>query len=151
MNKSYLIFSVVIIALIGGGILIKSGRNAKVEEVQLIPTPTVALPTISDDIAVDLTAGAGNREVSIKISAIPSDIETIEYELTYITGEGLPRGVLGKISVDGQSTVTRDKIVLGTCSSGRCVYDSGVVSIDLSLKFNSPTGSSVFKKTYNLD
>lgn len=151
MKKSYLIVAAVIVVLLGGVVLVRSRQNIKEEEAPILPTPTVALPTITDDIKVDLTAGPGNREVALTISGVPADIESIEYELTYVTGEGLPRGVLGKISVDGQSEVKRDKIVLGTCSSGRCVYDSGVNSIDLSLKFNSKTGSSVYKNTYNLD
>ena len=140
----------VFIAVLVSGIWILNRINRPKEEIKIIPTPSVALPTISSDIKVDLTAENNNRVVILKISAIPKDIVSVEYELTYITGSGLPRGVLGKISLSGETEIERKDIVLGTCSSGKCVYDTGVTSIDLSLKFNSPTGMSVYRKTFAL-
>lgn len=151
MNK-WIIGGVVAVVIIIGFIsfMLRSSTTPD-EVVEEIPTPTMALPTISGDIDIALTPKSNNQAVVLKISKIPAGTETIEYELTYTTAAGLPRGVLGKITVDGQSSVTRDDIVLGTCSSGRCVYDTGVTSIDLSLKFNSGESSSVFRKTYPLN
>lgn len=142
---------VAVLVLLGllGTVAFKSLTNQQV--VEEVPTPTVALPTVSENIKVDLTAKNGNKVVDLKISGIPSNIETIEYELTYTTGAGLPRGVLGKITTEGKSSVTRNDIDLGTCSRGKCVYDMGVTEVNLSLKFNSTSGqSSVFQKTYPL-
>jgi len=119
-------------------------------EVVPVPTPTVVLPTVSDNIKVELTSKNNNKIVVLKISGLTSDINSVEYELTYLTGEGLPRGVLGKIALQGESQLERDDIVLGTCSSGKCVYDTGVTAIDLSLKFNSKQGESVYRKTFPL-
>ena len=66
-----------------------------------------------------------------------------------MTGAGLPKGVLGKIALDeGEREVVRDDIVLGTCSSGHCVYDTGVTGIDLTLKFNSDQGASIYRNTF---
>lgn len=140
--------AVIILAVVGGWTYKSlTTKNTPAE----IPTPTVALPTVSENIKVSLTAKNGNKVVDLSITGIPPDIDTIDYELTYTTGAGLPRGVLGKISVNGQSSVTRNDIDLGTCSRGKCVYDVGVTSIDLALKFNSTSGqSSVFQKTYPL-
>jgi hypothetical protein len=84
------------------------------------------------------------------VAGLSKNIESVEYELTYTTGAGLPRGVIGKISTKGASEISRDDIVLGTCSSGKCVYDLGVTSVDLSLKFNTNEGSSVYRKNYQL-
>ncbi|MCL4338877.1 hypothetical protein M1271_04255 [Patescibacteria group bacterium] len=115
------------------------------------PTPTVAFPTVSSSVEVSLASNNGNKSLSLDIKGIPSDTQSVEYEMTYVTGAGIPRGVLGKITLKGgESEVKRDDIVLGTCSSGKCVYDTGVTSIDLSLKFNSSNGISVFQKTYSL-
>lgn len=143
----------VIVILIFAGIfafkIVTSSNNKEI--VEEIPTPTIALPTISSDILVSLKSKLDNKAVALTIKGLPSSIESVEYELTYTTGGGLPRGVLGKITVrDGEKEISRDDIVLGTCSSGKCVYDTGVTSIDLSLKFNSPDGSSVFRNTYPL-
>lgn len=142
----FIIFSI----LLGSGIWILSKSNNKTPVDDIIPTPSVALPTISEDVKVELTSKNGNREVLLSISGIPKQMESIEYELTYMTGSGLPRGVLGKITLSGESEIERDNIVLGTCSSGKCVYDTGVESIDLSLKFNAIDSVSVYRKTFSL-
>jgi len=147
-----LIFGVIFIATISiiffFVIKIKSFSNeAPVEE---IPTPTIVLPTISENIKVDLKALQNNKVVVLKISGLSQKIDYVEYELTYTTGNGLPRGVLGKITTYGKSDISRDDIVLGTCSSGKCVYDTGVDTIELSLKFNSLEGPSIFHETYQL-
>ncbi|MBI2617064.1 hypothetical protein HYW55_02970 [Candidatus Gottesmanbacteria bacterium] len=141
------IVGVIIVAILVG-LWFKGASNIQ-EKKEGEPTPTVAFPTISDSITVELT-NVSSGVMRLRIVGIPSTVETVEYELTYITGAGLPRGVLGKITTNGETEIVRSDIVLGTCSSGKCVYDSGVTSIDLSLKFNSPTGVSVFHKTYQL-
>lgn len=148
--KKIIIGAIVIIILIAGIIL--SGRllKPKQETVEVLPTPTTALPTITDDIKVDLTFRQNNQIATLKIRGLTPDMESVEYELTYLTGAGLPRGVLGKISLKGEKEVMRDDIVLGTCSSGKCVYDTGVSNVDLALKFNTASESKVFQKTYNL-
>jgi len=126
-------------------------KTKKPEEVATpMPTPSVVLPTVSDDIKVELTAKNNNKIVVLRISGLPDDMNSIEYELTYLTAARLPRGVLGKITLSGEKEIERDDIVLGTCSSGKCVYDTGVESIDLSLKFNSRQGVSVYSKTFPL-
>lgn len=153
MNKKIVIWTalaviILLLAVVGGWTykaLIAGNENTE------IPTPSVILPTVSDSVKVELTAKNDNKVVDIRISGIAGDIDTIEYELTYTTGSGLPRGVLGKITVEGQSSIERNDIDLGTCSRGKCVYDTGVTSINLSLKFNSVNGqSSVFQKTFPL-
>ena len=149
MKKAIIIIPVIII-LTGGFILFKNQSSRKSEVIDVTPTPTVILPTISDSIVVLLTPKNSNREVMLKISGLESDVASVEYELTYLTGAVLPRGVLGKITPLGKTEITRDDIVLGTCSSGKCVYDQGVTKIDLSLKINSAKGASVFQKSYTL-
>ena len=152
MKKTLIIISIVILVLFFSGFFLirgtNSGKNVKEPEVTI--EPTVILPTISEDIKVDLSGKNSNRIVILKISGLSDDLLSIEYELTYTTGAGLVKGALGKIVLKGEKEIIRDDIVLGTCSSGRCVYDEGVDSITLSLKFNSQKGSSVFQKTFSL-
>ncbi len=152
MNKKVIvIISVLVGLLILGFLTTRFLSFGKKEPVEIIPTPTTALPTISEDTSVNLMPLSGNKAVKLQIKGITSDIDTIEYELTYMASGGLMRGVLGKITLKGEKEITRDDIVLGTCSSGRCVYDIGVTSVDLALKFNSNTGEAkVFRKTYSL-
>lgn len=149
-NKKIIITAVVILVLgLFGGVVLFRSSSSKKDNVQVMPTPKSALPTISEDIKVSLSASQNNTIVVLTIGDIPGKYTSIEYELTYLTGAGLPRGVLGKIRLDGESQVTRD-ITLGTCSNDRCVYDQGVEEINLSLKFSSDQGSSIFQKTYPL-
>jgi hypothetical protein len=151
MKKFVIIAITAIILLVVFGTVWKLGQSSKKESAEILPTPTVALPTVPDSVSVSLTPKNGNKAIKLSVSGLNADIETVEYEITYTTGAGLPRGVLGKITTNGQSQISRDDIVLGTCSSGKCVYDSGVNSVELTLKFNSSSGSSsVFNKSYPL-
>ena len=148
--KKIIIGLLIVIVISGIAFAIRPKFSNKSQVADIIPTPTVILPTVSENIKVDLSANPGITAVTLEINGITPDIESIEYELTYLTEGGLPRGVLGKIVLSGESEVVRDDLVLGTCSSGKCVYDKGVTSIDLTLKFNTSTGASVFQKTYPL-
>ena len=149
MKKIIIPAGLFFLILIASILFLSRFKNNK-QEVPVSPTPTRVLPTISDDIKVELTPQNNNRAVVLRVSGIPADVESIEYELTYLTGNNLPRGVLGKIILSGQKDVERNDIVLGTCSSGKCVYDSAVESIDLSLKFNAKSGVSVYWNSYKL-
>ena len=152
MNKKIIIGVVILLIVIVSGILIKTKilSSQKTEETETVPTPTIVLPTVSGNITVDLIAAANKQSVTLKIGGLTADIQSIEYELTYTTGAGIPRGVLGKIVLNGEKEIVRDNIVLGTCSSSKCVYDTGVTTVNLSLKFNTSSGSSVYQKSYTL-
>ncbi|OGG16269.1 hypothetical protein A3D77_02305 [Candidatus Gottesmanbacteria bacterium RIFCSPHIGHO2_02_FULL_39_11] len=145
------IIAVFILLVVGGGVFAFTRKgSSEPAEIEDIPTPTVALPTISSDVEVDLTPVNGGKAVKLSIDNVPSDVDTIEYEISYMTGSGIPRGVLGKITTEGKKTISRDDITLGTCSSGHCVVDAGVTSVDLSLKFNTLDGPKVFRKSYSI-
>lgn len=150
MKKIIILITVLSVVIFLVILAVKSLFSKNAEVTEALPTPTIVLPTVSENIKVDLTALAGNKAVRLNIKGLTPEIESVEYELTYVTGNGLPRGVLGKISLKGEKEITRSDIVLGTCSSGKCAYDSGVTSVNLSLKFNSASGASVFQKTYSL-
>lgn len=152
MKKAILVIILLLIIIGSLGLIMKIKLQSAFdeEETETVPTPTIVLPTISENIIVDLQPKLGGQSVVLRIKGLTSDIESIEYELTYMTGGGLPRGVLGKINLAGEKEIIRDDIVLGTCSSGKCVYDTGVRQVNLSLKFNTIAGARVFQKTYQL-
>lgn len=110
----------------------------------------VELPPVDSSVKVDLVARDDKKAVVLKISSIPKGTESIEYELSYDTSAGLPKGALGTIRLkDGEVSVERE-ILLGTCSRNICKYDEGVTKISLILRFNHPKGSSQFQKEYEL-
>jgi hypothetical protein len=150
MKKLFLIIGILILLIIGYFFIIKNFTKQS-EIVEEVPTPTIALPTISNDVSVDLKAKPGNKAVVLTIGNIPADIVSVEYEMTYTTGDGLPRGLNGgPIKLKGEKQLLRD-LDLGTCSTGgKCVYDTGVNSINLTLKFNTLENASIFQKSYPL-
>ncbi|PIR08576.1 hypothetical protein COV53_02285 [Candidatus Gottesmanbacteria bacterium CG11_big_fil_rev_8_21_14_0_20_37_11] len=151
MKKLLIGIGIVILIIIVIVVIRTISSSEKKEIIKEVPTPPIAFPTISSDISVDLKPKQGNRAVVLAIDGIPSNIVSIEYEMTYTTGEGLLKGSNGgPIKLKGEKKLVRD-LDLGTCSTGgKCVYDTGVTSIDLVLKFNSAEGSSIFQKKYDL-
>ena len=148
-NKKTLIIIAVLAVLIMSALFVKAKTGGKTEVVPT-PTPTVALPKVDESVEVDLVSRSDGKAVTLTISQIPSETTSIDYELSYETGEGLPRGVLGTIHLkEGEEEVERE-VLLGTCSRNVCTYDRGVETINLVLKFNSPDGSSQFQQEYEL-
>lgn len=148
-----IIVAVFIVLLISIGLIfyLKTRFISQPEEETILPTPTVVLPTVSESIKVNLISRNASKAVDLNIEGLTADISSVEYELTYQTGSGLPRGVLGTINLKGVKSINKTDITLGTCSSGKCVYDLGVTSVNLSLKFNFSSGqSSIFQKSYSL-
>lgn len=142
----FLIASLIILM---GGFLIFKGKQSR-KDVSPTPTPEVSLPPVDEKVKVSLTPRYDKKAVILKIVQIPEGVTSIDYELSYETGKGLPRGVLGTIRLkEGEESVERE-ILLGTCSRNVCVYDTGVEKVNLVLKFNSPQGSSQFQKEYEL-
>ena len=142
-----IVLGIVALGMVGFGIwkfVLAPTPEATVEE------EDVELPVVDSSVKVDLVARDDKRAVNLKIAGIPKGTESIEYELSYDTSAGLPKGALGTIRLkDGESSVERE-ILLGTCSRNVCKYDEGVTKINLVLRFNHPKGSSQFQKEYEL-
>lgn len=149
--KKLAIGIIALLVLIFGGIFfMNSGKQPAPDEGEDVPEPTVALPTVTDSIQVDFEGKSGGKEVSLAVRGLTPDMQSIEYDINFMTGEGLPRGIIGKIPLKGEKEIVRDNLVLGTCSSGSCVYYTGVKDVNVILKFNTTNGASVFQKTYTL-
>lgn len=153
-NKKLIgVFIVIIISIVGFvGVQIssKGGRKQETETKKENVLPEGAeIPKVPKSVKVDIETVERGREILLSISGIPEGTEEIEYELSYLASGDLPKGVIGTIKVSGSQSVER-QITLGTCSSGRCVYDEGVESISVSLKFNGDYGSKLFEKEFEL-
>jgi len=130
-NKTalYVSIGVLVLVLIGGFVVIKEFKKAPPtigEEEQ-----QVELPQVDPSVKVDVKPKLDGKSIILAVSKIPANTTSIEYELNYTTGEGLPKGALGKITLNGKTEIERD-ILLGTCSTGgKCTYDTGVTSISV--------------------
>jgi len=140
-----------IIVIIGLIVLFVSFNKPKPKQEEpqddVLPKSEI-IPTIDASVEVVLISKS-NKEVILTIEKIPSGTTSIEYELSYLAKGDLPKGVIGTIVVENDESIERS-ITLGTCSSGKCVYDQGVEKIKVSLKFIGNYGSRLFEKEFEL-
>ena len=150
----FILIPILAIIIFGGFFLIKSRSSQKEGALTGTPAPSAShftLPETKEERAeVTLTPRYDKKAVVLKISKIPIDVTSVDYELSYEAKGGLPRGVLGKVDIKGQESILRE-ILLGTCSRNVCVYDEGVKKVSLTLKFNKTGGASTgFAQEYEL-
>jgi hypothetical protein len=148
MQKNIFITLAVIFVLIialGGGYFLTSRKSSSVSAV---PTPAsqqdAVVPTLTpDQIGLSIVSSRAGKALMLNVTKI-SDINVIEYELTYTSTGDIPRGVIGHIDIKAGQGLVQQEIVLGTCSNV-CHYDSGVGNIKLTLKVTKNDG-----KVYSL-
>ncbi len=148
-----IIAAVILIVLILSAVVIKTITAPKKVATDTSPTPIEALPTIDSSVTVGLQFTNNNKSIILTIKNIPDGTDTIDYEISYNTAGGIPKGNIGQIKVNGQKEVERsgEELTLGTCSRGVCKYYEGVTKVSLSLKFHKTDGSaSIFQKDYSL-
>lgn len=150
-KKTMLIVGVIVTILIIGGVLVGSRRSTqpKQPEEELLPTEVV-IPTVDSNVSVDLVSSSAGREVVLQIKGIPSDTESIDYELSYQTKQQGLQGVIGTIELKKNESEVDKSLTLGTCSSGTCVYHQVVGKIRLNLRFTGDYGDKVFEQEYQL-
>lgn len=152
-NKQIMIVGVIVILVVVAGFFLtrKSGMSNDIaQQPQDVLPEEQAIPTVDASVQVELTADRLKREVTLSVTGIPSGTENIEYEMSYIADGNLPKGVIGAIEVGGKTSIEKDGITLGTCSSGACVYDKGVKSVQVNLKFTGDYGAKVFEKEFEI-
>lgn len=149
-NKTALYISIAALVLvIAGGFFVIKNVMKPVVQTPEDEEQISDLPPVDASVVVTVTGASSGKEAILAISQIPEGTTSIEYEFSYLNSEGLSRGALGKIDVNGKGEIEKS-ILLGTCSKNTCTYDTGVTSVDLVLKFNHPDGASQFSKTFEL-
>ena len=142
--------AVIIMAIVVGFVFMQNSKKTK----EAVDEPTLeetAIQMTPEDIGLVLTPNANNTEVTMEINDV-SKFDSFEYEMNYdaeVDGEMVPRGAIGSGEVGGDS-ITRD-ITIGTCSSGKCKYDTGVTKISFIIRLNLKDGQTgIVKKDLNL-
>lgn len=134
---------VIVVIVIGAFILISHNSQKAAQEATVIDN---SVQTISPSaIGLKLEASSDKKEIRFTISKA-SDIKDIEYELTYVANstaeersEGsdarVQRGITGDESIQaGSATYQSSWLILGSQSANIVRYDTGVKSIDITLK-----------------
>jgi len=135
-NKIVVAIVVVIIVVLGGFMLLRGGSN------DAIPTQPDQAQTIKQmapsDIGLELSLNPAGTQLTLTVTKVDG-IKSMDYEISYdarVTDEGetveVPRGTFGALKIEnGQATSEAD---LGTCSSGKCKYDTVIGPIKVVIK-----------------
>lgn len=132
----------VLLVVFGGGYYVLSANQTASEETdeqaQIIEE---TVPTLTPEaIGLTLTARSDNKAVQFAI-AKATDITSVEYEISYMAEGDIPRGAIGKVdAIPGETMIESKFIDLGSCSAGRCKYDTGVTSVMFTLKITKSDG-----------
>ncbi len=129
--------------------LLLSGCGAKTTpKTTTAPTskPKTVDMAVADRPYVSLIPTADGHWLTLKISKIPSFVNTIEYELLYNAADGtneIEKGVSGTVKESEITANVERKLLLGTesCTSGcKYAYDNGVYGGTLTLNFYTKDG-----------
>ena len=144
------IAAVIVMVIIVGFIFMQNSKKATVAEDE--PTlEETAIQMTAEDIGLVLTPNAANTEITMEITDV-SKFNSFEYEMNYdaqVDGEMVPRGAIGSGEVEGDSI--KREITIGTCSSGKCKYDTGVNKVSFIIRLNLKDGQTgIVKQDLNL-
>jgi len=149
-KKLALIIAIIFIASLGV-FFVGRGKPAPEPEAKKTKKPVVTsideLPE-TDRPVISLSSRPDGKELTLEITNL-KNFDTVEYELTYLT-EGVQRGVIGNVDLEaGKTNLTRD-LLLGTCSRGKCRYDTNVTGGTLTITFRGPK-SYKFTQDFSLE
>lgn len=138
---------ILIIAVVGGIFLAKKINQPATDNT----TEEEAVPDLpqSEWPIVYLIPSSDGHTLTLKVNDIKvPDAKTMDYEILYKAnnGEGqITQGVPGTIKLNGQTTIERSDILLGSESSGKRRYDKGVENGQLTLRFRNSSGKLLGK------
>ncbi|MDP2649279.1 MAG: hypothetical protein Q8P10_00385 [bacterium] len=140
-NKNLIIIAVVLIVLIGTGFYFFLSKQSSPKE-QTTQAQDEVIPTIApSDLGLTTEIRDDSKAIKFEI-ANAKDIESIDYQISYtkeVNGEQLPEGLIGTAKPEGGKIAIKYR-EFGTCSSGKCRYDTVVSAIKLTLKITKTDG-----------
>ena len=148
LNKKSYIIGAVLLVLLTTVFFVFGRKQAPKEIINETSEIEELIPTIDSSVKVSLDSVAGSKELLLKVDNLPSNTQSVDYELSYQTAQQGLQGVIGTITNEKDSF--EKKLTLGTCSSGTCVYHQVVGKIKLTLKFTGGYGEKIFGKEYEI-
>lgn len=132
-NKKIITFLVIgLIVLAGGAFLVFSGNKKAEPIVEQAPMEEQVTTIKPEDIGLSLTESGDGRKVILEVKNTEG-LAGLDYELSYTSKGGIPRGVIGHIGIPEEGKPVKQEVTLGTCSDV-CHYDEDVSDIRLILK-----------------
>lgn len=135
-NRLVLIGGALVIVLLVGGLIVlnnKSTPQTTTPVVQEQSIPSIAVK----DIGLTLKQGRDSQRVVMEVTNT-SDIESLDYQLSYTAKGNIPRGAIGHVDVESGQKVSHE-MYLGTCSDV-CHPDSDISNIKLIVKVTKTDG-----------
>ena len=100
-----------------------------------LPLLALAAPTTSISLTKD------RRFVYLKFSDL-TNVSKVNYTLVYDSNRG-QKGLEGGFKLKPRTRRSSRRQILGTCSSGRCVYHQGIKNVQLDATFTLRSGGTV--------
>lgn len=153
-NKKLLIIGgVLLVLLLGvGGFFVFGNKSAQEETTQTQSLDDAVISLSPDKIGLKMETRNSNKEVRFVATKL-SDAKSLEWEFFYDadiplkdrTEDGPTTvtqnfGSSEPVNVEGKSSFESPFRELGTCSSGRCRFDTGVKRVNLTIKMIKTDG-----------
>lgn len=148
----YILLGVILLGILGGGAFFIASQNAQKQEEVTVEDEDTTIPTLApEDIGLEVQVSDDGRYVTIVVNKA-SDIKHLEWEVSYdadipaserIGGDfedKVTQSFGGEAELTGSATFKSKPKELGTCSSGKCRFDTGIENIVVVLKVTKDDG-----------
>ena len=146
-KRNLIIAIVVVIIILGivGFFVVKSSTKVAAPSTTSQSSGETQVQTI-DPSALGLSVQVRDDKKALKFNLSKIDgIKSIDYQLAYtkeIEGQDVDDALIGTVDLKpGASTAGIDWRIFGTCSSGKCRYDTLVSDVKLTLKLTKEDGT----------
>ena len=137
----FILLGIGIIVLIVVFIVIKKNKN----NVPVEKEDTTVTLSLNERPVASLTPSADGHWLKLLVSKIPSSAKSMDYEILYQLPDGRSQGIPGTIPLTGQNSIERDRLLMGSESSGKFRYDEGVKEGTLTIRFRNNAGKLITK------
>lgn len=152
-NKRQIVIGVAILVLLIGGIVVFGLRKSIGTSTQTSasqPTDTI-MPTVDSSVIVQLTPQNGGKQINLSVDNMPNGTTTMEYEISYKATNREAPGIFSVLTLDSGERNWEKTFDVGTCSSGKCIYDQVDGPMKVRLKFSGNYGDKLFEKDFNIN
>ena len=149
MRKTALI-AISLIVLLILALLFWRVRLAGKKESELAPTPTPKqVELLPEEILVASFKPLTGKNYLFTIEKIPEGVVSLAYEIAYDTANKGTQGIISSpIEIKpGQTSYQNKEFVFGTCSKNKCVYDTGITNLEVTVRLSYQDGKEkIWKK-----
>lgn len=161
-RNTQIALGVILLVVLGlGGYFFLAGNTEEKPEVNEFANESAVKTLSAEEIGLSLEVSPDGNQVKFLIEKAQG-IESIEYEMTYEAdstaaeqsdgaSDRIQRGITGEAEVkSGKTSFESEWLDLGSCSRNICKYDTGVESMEITLKLTKEDGVYQVEDTVEL-